>query len=128
MTALKVGIATPQEMKARTLAIASGALKPSADDPKIWFPSAESFARVLTAKNRDLLETIASTAPQSMQELAEATGRQPSNLSRTLKTLERYGFLTLHRGPRGTVRPVVTYSEVMLVLPLVRGPVAGAVA
>lgn len=128
MTALKVGIATPQEMKARTLAIASGKLKPSADDPKIWFPSAESFARVLTAKNRDLLETIAATGPQSMQELAEATGRQPSNLSRTLKTLERYGFLTLHRGPRGTVRPEVAYSEVMLVLPLVRGSGAGAVA
>ncbi len=118
MTSLRVGIASPEEMKQRTLAIARGEVRPTADDPKIWFPSAESFAKVLSSKNRALLDVIASTRPRSLQELAERTGRQASNLSRTLKTMERYGFVHLERGPRGQVRPEVSYSEITLVLPL----------
>ena len=31
-----VGIATFEEMKARTLAIARGELKPKAEEPKVW--------------------------------------------------------------------------------------------
>lgn len=37
MTTLRIGIASYEDMKARTLAIARGELKPSATDPKIWF-------------------------------------------------------------------------------------------
>jgi predicted transcriptional regulator len=118
MSTLKVGIATSEEMKARTLAIARGDLRASSDDPKVWFTSPESFAKVLSNKNRALLEFIATSHPGSLQELAERTGRKTSNLSRTLKTMERYGFVHLHRGPRGQVRPEVAYREIMLVLPL----------
>lgn len=118
MTTLKVGIATATEMKERSLAIARGELKPSADDPKVWFTSPESFAKVLSNKNRALLEFIAATHPESLQELASKTGRQASNLSRTLKTMEHYGFVKLNRGPRGQVQPVVPYQEITLTLPL----------
>lgn len=118
MNTLKVGIASVPEMKQRTLAIASGALRPSPDDPKIWFTSTESFAKVLSAKNRELLRLIAQTKPQSLQELAERSGRKASNLSRTLKTMERYGFVRLHRGPRGKVRAEVPHEEITLVLPI----------
>lgn len=107
MTTLKVGIASPDDMKARTMAIARGELKPAAGDPKVWFTSTESFARVLSNRNRALLATIATTHPASLQELADRTGRKPSNLSRTLKTMERYGFVNLQRGERGRIRPEV---------------------
>ncbi len=33
--------------------------------------------------------------PQSLTELANHTGRAVSNISRTLKTLEKYGLVTL---------------------------------
>jgi predicted transcriptional regulator len=122
MNTLKVGIATPQEMKERTLAIARGEVKASPDDPKIWFTSPESFARVLSNKNRSLLEFIAATHPESLQELAQRTGRKASNLSRTLKTMERYGFVRLQRGPRGQVRPEVPYRKITLVLSLAVAP------
>lgn len=115
---LTVGIATPEEMKQRTLAIAKGQLKPGKDDPKVWFTSPESFAKVLSNKNRALLEIIAAQHPGSLKELSEKTGRQPSNLSRTLKTMERYGFVKLTKGPRGEVRPEVPYEEINLVMPL----------
>lgn len=122
MSTLKVGIASAQEMKERSLAIARGALRPGADEPKVWFTSPESFAKVLSNKNRALLEFIAATHPASLQELAEGTGRKPSNLSRTLKTMADYGFVRLHRGPRGQVRPEVPYREITLVLPLAGHP------
>ncbi|MEZ5836627.1 MAG: helix-turn-helix domain-containing protein [Geminicoccaceae bacterium] len=118
MNTLKVGIATAEEMKQRTLAIARGELKASPDDPKVWFTSPESFARVLSNKNRALLEFIAAAHPESLQELAAGTGRAASNLSRTLRTMERYGFVHLHKGPRGQVRPEVPYREITLVMPL----------
>jgi predicted transcriptional regulator len=116
MTTLKVGIASADDMKARTMAIARGELKPAAGDPKVWFTSTESFARVLSNRNRALLATIATTHPASLQELADRTGRKPSNLSRTLKTMERYGFVNLQRGERGRIRPEVPYQAISLEL------------
>jgi predicted transcriptional regulator len=117
MKTLKIGISTYEKMKARTMAIARGELKPKANEPKVWFTSTESFAKVLSNKNRALLATIAATHPTSLQELADRTGRKVSNLSRTLKTMEHYGFVRLHRGARGRVRPEVPYRAITLELP-----------
>jgi predicted transcriptional regulator len=117
MKTLKIGIASYEDMKARTLAITRGTLKPKAGEPKVWFTSTESFAKVLSNKNRVLLATIAATHPASLQELADRTGRKASNLSRTLKTMERYGFVRLHRGERGRLRPEVPYQSISLELP-----------
>jgi len=49
---------------------------------------------VLSDKNRLLLATIRQVGPESLGELTAATGRKESNLSRTLKTMERYGIVT----------------------------------
>ena len=100
-------IASYEQMKARTLAIARGKYKPAAGEPKVWFKSAESFARVLSDRNRALLGIIAESGPESLRLPAELTGRKKSNLSRTLKTLEREGFVQLSRGVRGAVIPRV---------------------
>lgn len=118
MKTLRIGIASYQDMKARTLAIARGELKPKGGDPRVWFTSTESFAKVLSNKNRALLAVIAATQPASLQELAGRTGRKASNLSRTLKTMEHYGFVRLHRGERGRIRPEVPYQSISLELPL----------
>ncbi|HEY2019411.1 MAG TPA: helix-turn-helix domain-containing protein, partial [Bryobacteraceae bacterium] len=118
MKTLRVGIASYEEMKARTLAIARGQHKPATGEPKIWFTSAESFARVLSDRNRAMLRVIASSAPESLARLAELTGRKKSNLSRTLKTMERYGLVQLKSGIRGSVVPRVAYQSISLVLPL----------
>ena len=58
MTTLKIGIATYDEMKARTMAIAKGEHKPKRGEPKVWFTSMESFARILSDRNRDLLDLM----------------------------------------------------------------------
>ncbi len=71
MTTMKIGIASYDEFKARTMAIARGELKPGADEPKVWFSSMESFAHVLSQKNRALLATIVETHPASLLDQAE---------------------------------------------------------
>ncbi|MEO1092413.1 MAG: helix-turn-helix domain-containing protein [Pseudomonadota bacterium] len=118
MTTLKVGIADYEEMKARTLRIARGEERPSPDDPKIWFTSTESFARVMSAGNRQLLQIIAEKAPGSIEELAALTGRAKSNLSRTLKTMAGYGLVRLEPGPGRRLAPRVVHDRVTLELPL----------
>ena|ERR1035438_8113455 len=116
MKTLRIGIASYKDLQARTMAIARGKLKAKPGDPKVWFTSTESFAKVLSNRNRALLATITSTQPTSLQELAERTGRKASNLSRTLKTMEQYGFVRLHRGERGRIRPEVPYHSISLEL------------
>ena len=51
--------------------------------------------------------------PDSLSQLADLTGRAPSNLSRTLKTMERYGLVEMRRQDRH-VRPVVKANEFVI--------------
>jgi predicted transcriptional regulator len=115
---LTIGIASFEDTKARTMAIARGELKPGPNDPKLWFPSAETFGKVLSGRNRELLARIRADRPASLQALSDLTGRAVSNLSRTLKTMARYGLVELKPGPRGTLRPEVPYDEVDVRVPL----------
>jgi predicted transcriptional regulator len=94
---LKVGIMSMNEYKARTIAIAKGEYIPRKDEPKIWFESLKSLSQILDSKNQDLLKVILDKNPQSLTELEKLTGRAKSNLSRTLKTLERYGIVELNK-------------------------------
>src|ERR1700730_17547570 len=125
MTTLKVGIASYAEMKARTIAVARGERRFWPGEPKVWFTSTESFAKVLSAGNRDLLRVIAEKAPASLDELSRITGKAKSNLSRTLKTMAGYGLVRLERGERGRFAPKVTHDRVELDLPLTRPRKAG---
>jgi predicted transcriptional regulator len=98
--------------------IARGEEKPAPGDPKVWFTSTESFAKVLSAGNRELLRVIAEQAPASLEELAEITGRAISNLSRTMKTMESYGLVRLEKEGR-RLAPKVVHDRVELALPLI---------
>ena len=122
MTTLITGIAGFEQMKARTMAIAQGKYKPAKNEPTVWFTSVESFARVLSERNRELLALIAREKPDSLTELAELAGRKKSNLSRTLKTMSLYGLVELKAGQRGRLIPRVTYDQVRLDVSLTSAP------
>jgi predicted transcriptional regulator len=110
VTTLRIGILSREEYKARTLAIARGQYRPRQSEPKVWFESIRSMAQVLSAENQELLRVIAEQKPQSLKELEAVTGRRSSNLSRTLKTMARYGIVELVRTDK-SVRPVVKAAE-----------------
>ena len=122
MKTLKIGIADYERMKAHTMAIARGEHKPAPGEPTVWFTSIESFAKVLSQRNRELLEMIGREKPGSVTELAAVSGRSKSNLSRTLKTMSRYGLVELKEGKRGTLVPRTPYDRVRLDISLTQPP------
>ena len=111
---LRIGIATYEEIRARTVAIARGEHKPAPNEPKVWFTSMESLAQVLSTRNRVLLEIIAHSKPASVTELAALSHRQKSNVSRTLSTMARYGLVALLKDAEGRVVPRLTYDKLDL--------------
>jgi predicted transcriptional regulator len=118
MKTLRIGIAGYEQMKARTMAIARGEQKPRKDEATVWFTSVESFAKVLSARNRELLDLIAREQPGSIAELEAMSGRAKSNLSRTLRTMARYGLVELAKRDHGRIAPRVPYDRIRLDLPL----------
>jgi len=103
---IKIGIISLDNYKKRSIAIAKGEYKPKKGEPKIWFESVKSMAQVLSNENQELLRIINEQKPKSLKELELASGRKRSNLSRTLKTMSRYGIVELVKQDRA-VRPVV---------------------
>ena len=112
--AITIGIMPQEKIRERALKIARGKYKPKASEPKIWFTSMKSLAEVLSDDNRALLHVITEMKPESISELAEATGRKPGNLSRTLKTMSNYGIVDLKRESR-SVRPIANATEFRIV-------------
>jgi predicted transcriptional regulator len=111
---LRIGIASLDQMKSRTIAIARGEHKPGPNEPKVWFTSMESLAQVLSSKNTLLLELIRRARPASIKELAQISGREESNLSRTLRTMERYKLVRLEHTSERAIVPTVPYDRLIL--------------
>ena len=85
------------------------------DIPTVWFPSMPTLAAVLSEDNRALLRLIHDQRPSSLTALAELTGRQVPNLSRTLRMMEGYGLVALTKNARQT-RPTALATEFLVVL------------
>ena len=110
MKVMNIGIISREAYKERTIAIAKGTYKPKPDEPKVWFESIKSLSQVLSSENQELLRLIIECKPQSLTELEKISHRRKSNLSRTLKTLESYGIVSLHK-EKGRVAPVVEATD-----------------
>lgn len=88
-----------------------------APPPTVWFSSWRQLAGVLSDENRALLRLMREKQPRTVLELAELSGRAASNLSRTLRSLEGYGLVKLHRSPETrAVRPEALATEFLVVL------------
>ncbi len=85
--------------------------------PTAWFDSWRQLASVLSDENRALLRLMQERQPRTVLELAEWSGRAASNLSRTLRHLERHGLVKMHRSPdTRAVRPEALATEFLVVL------------
>jgi predicted transcriptional regulator len=108
--------------------------------PKCWFDSeeavlqssasdvsAEAMVKLLSPENLAMLQVISRDKPESMRQLAELTGRKESNLSRTLKKLEKAGLVKLTPGPGRMRKPLLIASRVRLEIDLIGSASAVAV-
>ena len=117
---------TFQEFKDYTVAVARGERKVDPSEPKVWveriegesagegvqFASLEAGAKLLSAKNRALLRTIAERQPKSVTELAAMIGRAEQNVLRTLNKLAAAGVVRLDKGEGRARRPVLAARKV----------------
>ena len=110
MKKIKIGIMSREDYQKRTLAIATGEYTVKRGEPKVFFNSMKSLSEVLSDKNRELLKIIVEQEPESLSKLAALSGRKLSNISRTLKTLERYGIVETKQFNK-TKRPIVKATE-----------------
>ena len=104
MTTLKVGIASYEEMKARTMAVARGEHRIAPGSRRCGSPRRSPLPRFC----RRAIATccgIVEQAPGSLDELARITGKAKSNLSRTLRTMEGYGLVRLNGASGAGSRP-----------------------
>ena len=107
---VNVGIISRAHYQKRTIAIAKGEYTPKEGEPKIWFESVQTLAKVLSNKNQELLKIIIEQNPNSISALEKLTGRTRSNLSETLHIMERYGIVELQK-QHGTVKPIVKATD-----------------
>lgn len=122
-----------EQFKDFTLAVARGERPVVAGEPKIWmetgdgavnansvvqFASLEAGAKLLSARNRELLRLILTREPRSVAELATLAHRAPQNVQRTLHRLHAAGIVKLSRGAGRTVRPTVTARKVHIEIDL----------
>lgn len=107
---VKIGIISRENYVKRTIAVAKGLYKPRDDEPKIWFETLKSMSQILSNENQDLLRLIIDHKPRSLAELEKISHRKKSNLSRTLKTLERYGIVELPK-KEGRLVPKVIATD-----------------
>ena len=85
--------------------------------PTVWFDSWRQLASLLSDENRALLRLMQERQPRTVLELAEWSNRAASNLSRTLRHLERHGLVKMHRRPdTRAVRPEALATEFLIVL------------
>ena len=85
------------------------------DEPTVWFPSMPTMAAVLSEDNRALLRLIHDQRPPSLTALAELTGRQVPNLSRTLRMMESYGLVALKKSAR-EIAPVALATSFKILI------------
>ncbi len=83
--------------------------------PMIWFPSMATMAAVLSEDNQALLRIISERRPKSLTGLAELTGRQVPNLSRTLRMMEGYGLVALKKNVR-EIEPIALATSFKILI------------
>ena len=107
---LRIGIITKEDYMQRTIAIAKGEYKPRKDEPKVGSSQPNRCRRYLSTENQELLRIILEARPRSITELGGLANRKKSNLSRTLKTLEKYGIVELKKA-KGKIEPRVKATD-----------------
>ncbi|KAB2912776.1 MAG: transcriptional regulator [Hyphomicrobiaceae bacterium] len=93
------------------LAIAKGEKKQLPNDPRVWFTSFEALARVFSRQNMMLIEILRQKDLESVTELANAVGRQKTNVLRSLKVLEEFEIIEFEEGEGGRRAPRLKYDD-----------------
>jgi len=108
---LHIGVASKTYIHKRMLAIAKGELRQLPSDPRVWFTSFEALARVFSKQNMMLIEILREKDLDSITALADAAGREKTNVVRSLKVLEEFEIIEYQEGAGGRRAPRLKYDD-----------------
>ena len=117
-------------MKAKKVTVGIKSVKEALDDAKdvlkkvaknekirkevgVYFSSFEAFRKALTPKRLELLHTIKTASPKSINELARITKRDIKNVADDIKYLEQIGFIEKRVGEK-EIQPSISYDRIAL--------------
>ncbi len=83
-------------------------------------PDEAALARLLSAKNLELLRAIASEDPESIRALARTVDRDVKNVSTALDDLEALGLVEFERDGQAK-RPTIWYDDIEIAVDLRSG-------
>lgn len=84
---------------------------------EITFQREEDLQRLLSAKNIQLLRSIARESPESIRALAREVGRDIRQVHDNLQELETYGLVEINDEGRSR-RPSVWYDDIEIEVPI----------
>ncbi|AEH31670.1 Hypothetical transcriptional regulatory protein [Vibrio anguillarum 775] len=107
---VKIGILSEELARKRMIRIAEGKVTSKEPYPQFLFESLAVLSQLLSNENVELLNLIAREKPNSLDELAEMSGRSIKDVTDTFDALSSKGFAYLDmRGMES--RPVALFTK-----------------
>ena len=106
----KIGILSEGLARKRMIRIVERKVTPEEPYPKFLFESLAALSQLLSNENVELLNLIAREKPNSLDELAEMSGRSIKDVTDAFEALSSKGFAYLDmRGSES--RPIVLFTK-----------------
>ncbi len=110
-----IGILSEELARKRMIRIAEGKVTSKEQYPKFLFESLADLSLLLSNENVDLLNLIAREKPNSLDDLAEISGRSIKDVTDTFEALSSKGFAYLDvRGSES--RPIALFTTFEIVM------------
>ncbi len=101
---IHVGLASLDEMRDRTVAIARGERCAHPGERKVWFTSIEAIAKIFSEQNMLMLETIRNSGALSIKALSEKLQRSEGDLTHDLHVFDSVGLVDIHEDEEGQIK------------------------
>ncbi|EGQ7800096.1 transcriptional regulator [Vibrio parahaemolyticus] len=111
----KIGILSEELGRKRMIRIAEGKVTSKEHYPQFLFESLAVLSQLLSNENVELLNLIAREKPNSLDELAEKSGRSIKDVTDTFEALSSKGFACIDT-KRGQSRPIALFTTFEIVM------------
>ncbi|ASF94001.1 HVO_A0114 family putative DNA-binding protein [Vibrio anguillarum] len=111
----KIGILSEELARKRMIRIAEGKVTPEEPYPQFLFESLAALSQLLSNENVELLNLIAREKPNSLDELAEKSGRSIKDVTDTFEALSSKGFAYIET-KGGKSRPIALFTTFEIVM------------
>ncbi|MFM2638420.1 HVO_A0114 family putative DNA-binding protein [Vibrio vulnificus] len=111
----KIGILSEELARKRMVRIAEGKVTSEEPYPQFLFESLAALSQLLSNENVELLNLIAREKPNSLDELAEMSGRSIKDVTDAFEALSSKGFAYLDVR-RSESRPIALFTKFEIVM------------